>query len=114
MRMKGENQGERETQKQVLTSNQICCIDFATLALEQIRETATLPSRMCRSPERGSSGGAPTAAQTGRPACAHTRAAPWMRTPPEPLSDGMRGLGEVREALITEAAGAARSPFPTR
>lgn len=67
MRMKGENQGRRETQKQVLTSNKICCIDFATLALEQIRGTGTLPSRMRCSLEQGGSGGT-----NRQPACAHT------------------------------------------
>lgn len=113
MRTKGENQGKRETQKQVLTSNQICCIDFATLALEQIRETATLPSGKHCSLERGGSGGAPHLPQTGG-RDAHTRAALGMRAPPERRSGGMRGMRRVREALITEAAGATRSPFPAR
>lgn len=93
MRKKGENQGKRETQKQVLTSNQICCIDFATLALQKIRETATLPSGRCCSLERGGSRGAPAAPQTGG-RDAHTRAGPRMRIPPERRSNGMRGPGE--------------------
>lgn len=100
MRMKGENQGRRETQKPVLTSNQICCIDFATLALEQIRGAARFPRG---SPERS------RRRANGRAACAHTRGPAGARP-----SAGMRRLRQAGEALITEAAGATRSPFPAR
>lgn len=94
MRMKGENQGKGETQKQVLTSNQICCIDLATLALEQIRETAALPSGTRGSPGPGGCGGAPRAAQTGG-RDAHTRARP-------------RGCAPLRSAAPTGCAAWAR------
>jgi len=49
MRVREEKEKKREKQKQVPTSNQICCIDFATLAFEQIRGTTTLSPRICSS-----------------------------------------------------------------
>lgn len=74
MRVRGEKEKKKEIQKQVLTSNQICCIDFATLALEQIRETATLSLRIRSSLERAGSKGAHPDTQRGTSACTHTRA----------------------------------------
>lgn len=81
MRVRGEKEKKKETQKQVLTSNQICCIDFATLALEQIRETATLSPRIRSSLERAGSKGAHAGTHGGTSACTHTHthAAAWMR-----------------------------------
>lgn len=111
MRVRGEKEKKKEIQKQVLTSNQICCIDFATLALEQIRETATLSLRIRSSLERAGSKGAHPDTQRGTSACTHTHARAGGRT---------RLYGYVSpnrafrwEALIAEAAEATRSPFPT-
>lgn len=107
MRARGEKEKKKETQKQVLTSNQICCIDFATSALEQIRETATLSLRIRSSLERAGSKGAHPDTQRGTSACTHTHAGGRTR-----LCGCISPNRALRwEALITEAAEATRSPF---